>query len=290
MIQLPAMSRTAATWTYRSLWLLAMLFTFAMPLIILLRGDLQLGSVTFDATNRPSHPLVVVDGDVTLQEDMDYPLIVLGGNVYVDSTFRDDLIAVGGNIYLDRQALVGGNLVVVGGKVYRAPGAVVEGTIGATVHTWTDGQRVQRGFERLDLVSHVRLGLAFGLALLLLCLVIATVLPWAVVVTAATTRRYPIRSGLAGATGVVAVPFLLLPLTLSLVGLPLAILLSFGAIAVWLVGLAAAGFLVGQRVLRTRRPRTSFLREVIVGLAPILLFLAIPVVGPLMVGAIGILG
>ncbi|HUX88116.1 MAG TPA: hypothetical protein VMW65_14030 [Chloroflexota bacterium] len=290
MIQLPAVSRTAATWTYRSLWLLAMLFTLAIPLIILSRGDVQLGSVTFDAANRPSHPLVVIDGDVVLRESMDYPLIVLDGNAYVDGVLHDDLIAVAGNVFLTGRSTVGGNLVVVGGDVYRAPGAVVQGTIGATVNKWTIGQPTQRALDRLDLFSYVRLGLAFGFALLLLCLVVATALPWAVVITAATTRRYPIRSGLAGATGLIAVPFLLLPLGLSLVGLPLAMLLSLGALTVWLVGLAAAGFLIGQRVLGNQRQRTSFLREVIVGLAPILLFLAIPVVGPLLVGLVGVLG
>lgn len=290
--QLPTMSRSAATWTYRFLWLLAMLLTLAMPLVILLRGDVAIGSVVFDVGARPTHPLVVVDGDVTLRTTVSYPVIVVRGNVYVDGALNDDLIAVAGDVFLDPHSRVDGNLVVLGGKVYRAPGATVQGTVGATVRKW-DGRKVPsfRGtIGRVDLVRQVRLGFVSGLALLVLCLMLAVALPWSIVVTAATGRRYPIRSALAGTTGLLAVPFLLLPLALSLVGLPLAVLLSFGAILVWLAGLTAAGFLVGRRLVGRTRRQTALLRVMIVGLTPILLVLAVPFIGPLFVGAIGVLG
>ncbi|MGH2459917.1 MAG: hypothetical protein ACRDIY_13750 [Chloroflexota bacterium] len=290
MIQLPAISRGAAVWTYRSLWLAAVLLALAMPAMILLRGDLWLGPAAFDAASRPGHALVVVDGDVTLHDGMGYPLVVILGDVHVAGSTRDSLVVVDGNVFLERRAVVDDTIVVLGGRVFRAPGAVIQGTIGATVREWNGSPSASHSLDRVDLVQQVRLGLAAGLGLLLVCLVVVAVLPWSVVVTAATARRYPIRSGLAGLTGLLAMPFVVLPLTLSLVGLPLAILLGFGAVLIWLVGLTAAGFLVGRRILGSRPEQTSFLRVLIVGLAPILLALAVPVLGPLLVGAAGIVG
>jgi hypothetical protein len=115
-------------------------------------------------------------------------------------------------------------------------------------------------------------------------------LPWSIVVTAATTRYMPLRSALAALTGVVVVPLLALPLVLSLIGLPLALLLGLGAAVVWLVGLTAAGLLVGRWILNEGSRTHGYLRVVLVGLAPILLALAVPVLGPLFVGAIGFWG
>ena len=290
MIQPPAISRAAAVWTYRSLWLVAVLLAVAIPTMIFVRGDVWLGPASFDATNRPDHSLIVVDGNVTLREGMDYPLVVILGDVQVDGTLHDVLVVSGGNVFLRRQAVAEEAIVVLDGQVFRAPGAVILGTVGANVRTWTGERAVGRSLHRVDLLQQVQWGLAAGLGLLLVCLVVVAVVPWSIVVTAATARRYPIRSGLAGLTGLLAVPFVVLPLTLSLIGLPLAMLLSFGAVLVWLVGITAAGFLVGQKLLKKRREPSAFLRVLIVGLAPILLLLAVPVLGPLAVGAAGVLG
>lgn len=290
MIPFPAVSRSAAVWAYRSLWLLAVLLALAMPAMILLRGDVWLGSATFDATNRPNHSLIVVDGDVSLQEGMDYPLVVILGNVQIDGPMHDVLVTVGGNVFLGRHAVVDEAIVVLGGQVFRAPGAVIQGTVGANLRDWSEGQLIGRSIERVNLVRQVQLGLAAGLGLLLVCLVVVAAVPWSVVVTAATTRQYPIRSGLAGLTGLVAVPFVVLPLTLSLIGLPLAVLLSLGTVLTWLIGLTGVGFMLGRCLLGSRPEHTSYLRVLIVGLTPILLVLAVPVLGPLVVGVAGVLG
>jgi hypothetical protein len=63
-----------------------------------------------------------------------------------------------------------------------------------------------------------------------------------------------------------------------------------GALAVWLIGLAATGFLVGRRLLGPRSEKRGFFPVLVVGLSPILLLLAVPVLGPLVVGTIGVLG
>jgi hypothetical protein len=288
--QLPALSHQAATWSYRLLWLLAILLVGMMPLIIVARGEVRFGPAAFDYSNRLGHSLIVVDGDVTLRSGVDFPLVVILGDVTVDGVVNSDLVAVGGNVFLSHRADVEGDLVAIIGQVFKAPGATVRGTVGADVRDWTDPSQTTPPLEKVDLLRQVRFGLATGLGLLLLCLVVAAFLPWSIVVTAATARQFPIRSGLAAITGVVVVPLLLLPLILSLVGLPIALAISLGALAVWLIGLAAAGFLVGRRLLGAGSEKRSFFPVLVVGLSPILLVLAVPVLGPLVVGAIGVLG
>ncbi len=290
MIPPPVLGRDAASWIYRALWAVAILLVGAMPLVILARGEVWVGPASFDETRRLTHSLIVVGGDVSARAGVDYPLVVILGNVRIEGTIQDDLVTVGGNVFLDRHAVVEGALVTLIGQVYRAPGAVIQGTVGASVHEWTDQVPPNPPLDQVDLLRQVRLGLATGFGLLLICLVVAATLPWSIVVTAATARRYPIRSALAAITGVVVVPLLLLPLVLSLVGLPLAIVLSFGALVVWLVGLTAAGYLIGRRLLGDQRSKRGFLPVLVAGLAPVLLALAVPVIGPVLVGSIGLLG
>jgi hypothetical protein len=289
MMQLPTLRRSVLTWSYRTLWLVAVLLIGAMPLVLVGRGDIWLGPATFDDGTRPSHSLVVVDGDVAVRSGLDYPMVVLFGNVSVDGPVHGDVLTVGGNLFLDQHATVDGDLVTILGTMTRAPGAVVRGTLGGDVQVGI-APPVSPPIERVDLLRQVRLGLASAFALLLLCLVVATALPWSVAVTAATARRYPIRSSLGAVSGAVALPLLVLPLTLSLVGLPLAAVLALGAFVVWLIGLGAAGYLVGRRLVAPAGRNLGFFRVLIVGLAPILLALAVPVIGPIFVGSVGALG
>lgn len=290
MIAPPALSRSAAIWTYRLLWLAAILLIAAMPLIIVIRGEVWLGPAAFTPESPQLRPLIVIAGDVSVSGASVAPLIVLGGDATVDGVLSDDLVVIGGNIYLDRHAVINSSLVALIGQTYRAPDAQIQGAIGSAAHEWTNYPLTNRAIEQVDLIRQVRLGLAAGLGLLLLCLVIAAMLPWSIIITAATARYAPIRSALAAVTGLLAVPLLLLPLTLSLIGMPLAVLLSLGAVVVWLVGLTAAGFLIGRWLIGETAGQYGYLRVVVVGLAPILLSLAIPVLGPLFVGAVGFLG
>jgi hypothetical protein len=289
MIQAPVISRRAAIATYRILWLVAILLIFAMPVVIIARRDVWLGPATFDAAHPLTHPLILVGGDVTLSGGVDFPLVIVKGNLAVDGTVQDDVVVVDGNVSLTDRTVVDGDLVAVIGQIYRAPGATVHGLLGGTVRE-SDDNPISPPIKSVDLVSQVRFGLAIGLGLLLLCLCVAAVLPWSVVVSAATARRFPVRSTLAAVTAVVLIPLLLLPLILSLVGLPVAVVLSFGALAVWLVGLSAAGYLVGRWLLRRRAEPPGYLTALLVGLTPILLVLAVPLIGPVIVGGIGILG
>ncbi len=290
MIQTWLGGHGATTWSYRLLWLVAILLTIAMPLLIVARGDVWLGSLRIDQAHVANHSIIVLGGDVDVETTTEFPIVMAGGNLTVHGQIHNDVVVIAGNVILGATSVVDGDLVAIVGKVFRADGATVRGTLGGTVQTWSN-DAPPPPLEPVDLVRQIRLGLATGFGLLLLCLVVSAALPWSIVVTAATARRFPIRSALAAATSVVALPLLLLPLILSLVGLPIAVVIGFGAIAVWLVGLSAAGYLVGRRMIgRQRQPPRGFLLVSLVGLAPILLSLAIPVVGPVAVGLIGFLG
>ena len=289
MIHLGSISGNPSTWLYRGLWLVAILLACAMPLVIIARGNVAFGPAQFDQSHALDHSIIILGGDVAIDTTVAYPIVVVAGNLSVTGQVHSDVVVVGGNVFLGQSAVIDGDLVTIVGQVYRASGAAIRGTLGGTVHAWAN-EVPPPPLEQVDLIRQVRLGLATGFGLLLLCLVVSAALPWSIVVTAATARRFPIRSALAAATSVVALPLLLLPLVLSLIGLPVAVVIGFGAIVVWLVGLAAAGYLVGRRILVPANPPRGFLLVLIVGLAPILLILAVPVVGPLLVGTIGFLG
>ena len=289
MMHLGSVSRNPSAWMYRGLWLIAILLACAMPLLIIARGNVAFGAARFDQAHALDHSIIILGGDVAIDTTVSYPVVVVAGNLNVTGQVHSDVVVIGGNVFLGASSVIDGDLVTIVGQVYRASGAAIRGTLGGTVHEWPN-EIPPPPLKQVDLMRQVRLGLATGFGLLLLCLVVSAALPWSIVVTAATVRTFPIRSALAAATSVVALPLLLLPLVLSLIGLPVAVVIIFGAIAVWLVGLAAAGYLVGRRILVPANQPRGFLLVLIVGLAPILLILAVPVFGPLAVGTIGFFG
>src|SRR5579859_1223286 len=214
MIELPSLGHQATTWTYRVLWLIAILVAGAMPLVIVARGDVLLGPTRFDAGHALDHSAIILGGDVAIDTVVDYPVVIIGGNLTILGTVHNDVVVVGGNVFLGGSSLVDGDLVTIIGQVYRASGATIHGILGGTVNAWSN-ETPPPPLEHVNLIGQVRLGLAMGFGLLLLCLVISAALPWSIVVTAATARRFPVRSALAAATSVVALPLVLLPLVLS---------------------------------------------------------------------------
>lgn len=159
--------------------------------------------------------------------------------------------------------------------------------MGGALHNWSgrsvEHQRSLAGF----LLSTIRLGLAAGLALLLIGTCLAVVFPWQVVLISTTLRGSPIKSGVAGALSLITFVFLVVPLGLSLVGLPFALLLTGAAVLAWLFGLTAAAVLLGR--LLSRQPM-SLLWATAAGLVLLALGMAVPLAGPLTVAAVGLAG
>ena len=116
---------------------------------------------------------------------------------------------------------------------------------------------------------------------------LTVVFPWQIVLISSTLRASPLKSVGAGLACLVAFVFLVVPLGLSLAGLPFALLLSGAAFLAWLFGMAAAAVLVGRAAARGSVP---LLWATAAGLVILALVMAIPVVGPLSVSLAGLTG
>jgi hypothetical protein len=199
----------------------------------------------------------------------------------------DDLVAIGGRVFIHRGATVDGDVVSLLGGIYRAPGANISGRAGGAMTRWNGTSPViHRNLARF-LVNTVRLGMAAGLALLLIGTCLTIVFPWQIVLISTTLREAPIKSMVAGLLSLMAFVFLVVPLGLSLAGLPFALLLTGAAVLAWLFGLTAAAVLLGR--LLSRQP-VSLLWATAGGLVILAVSMAVPLAGPLVVALTGLIG
>ncbi len=84
--------------------------------------------------------------------------------------------------------------------------------------------------------------------------------------------------------------FLAVPLGLSLFGLPFALLLAVAAAAAWLVGLTGAAVTLGRYLARLRNHDAGLLWTVVSGMFAACFVIAIPWLGPILVGLAGVTG
>jgi hypothetical protein len=151
-----------------------------------------------------------------------------------------------------------------------------------------DGRSVRPGRSVTGLLANnVKLGLAAGLALLLIGTCLTIVFPWQVVLISSTLRGAPLKSAAAGVLCLLTFLFLVVPLGLSLAGLPFAVLLTGAGGLAWLFGLTASAVVLGRTL--SRRP-VSLVWATAAGLVLLALGLAVPVLGALLVAVIGLTG
>jgi hypothetical protein len=132
--------------------------------------------------------------------------------------------------------------------------------------------------------------LAAGLALLLICVCVSVAFPWQTIQVANTLYRDLVRSLVAGLMGLFLFAFLVVPLGLSLFGLPFALLLAVAGAGAWLLGLTAAAVVLGRRLARLRGHDAGLLWLVVSGMFALALAGAIPWIGILLVGLAGVTG
>src|SRR5207237_9185231 len=144
------------------------------------------------------------------------------------------------------------DVVAAGGRVLRADGSLVLGNVAGQELRWT-GSTI-RGEADLwaALLVRTRLAILGAAAGMLGAIAAVTLVPWLVVLTAATWRGAPLQSGLIGLAGLACGPLVIVPLALSLVGVPLAAILAMALVFCWWLGAASVGFLLGRRLLRLR--------------------------------------
>jgi hypothetical protein len=269
-----------------ALWLLLLCLSATLPLSALFHGVLYIGPTTLSSAGPLQRPVISLGANVDLPRGSRSVVVAIGGNIRVNGRAHDDLIAVGGSVYLRSHTRAHADVLAILGSVYKQQGAVVEGRAGGPLHPW-DGRTMREHNLLAALGNSIRLGLAAGIALLLVGTCLTVVFPWQIVLISSTLRASPLKSTGAGFAALLAFVFLVVPLGLSLAGLPFALLLSGAAFLAWLFGMAAAAVLVGRIVARGAVP---LLWATAAGLVVLAVVMAVPVIGPLTVSLAGLIG
>jgi hypothetical protein len=268
-------------------WLLLLGLSASVPLSAVFHGIVHVGTAPLVVDGSLSRPVISLGGDAVLPRGSRNIVVVVAGNIRAAGPIRDDLVALDGNVYLDRRSVVKRDVLSIIGDIYRAPQVRLDGRLGGALHTW-DGLSTPNPHRlRSTVTNSVKLGLAAGLALLLVGTCLTIVFPWQVILISSTLRSAPVKSVGAGATALIAFVFLVVPLALSLAGLPFALLLSGAASLAWLFGMTAAAVVLGSALARQGVP---LLWATSAGLIVLALVMAIPVVGPLAVTLTGLTG
>lgn len=230
-----------------------------------------------------SQPLTIEEGEVADQA------VSFGGPVFVEGEVRGDAVSMGSDVIVHSGGIVDGNAVSIGGAVHVDEGAIVRGdrvAIGprspgtaSVAHALGDGSPL--GFMR---------GIFRQLAVLL-CFAGAGVLvmglwPGNVDRVAVPIRERPFWYGIAGAILVGVFGFGSLILAMTLVGLPLAMLLSVVLAVAWLLGIVAVCKALGERFAFVERHGAwaAFLA----GAAVLALLSLLPWVGPVLMALVGL--
>lgn len=268
-------------------WLLLLGLSAAVPLSALFRGVIHVGTHPLTVPANVSKPVISFGSDVILPRGSRNIVVVVAGNIRASGPIRDDLVSVDGDVYLHHGTHITGDVLSIIGGIYRSSDLVTTGRLGGALHPWNDKAPMRHHRLRSTVTTSMRLGLAAGLALLLIGTCLTIVFPWQVVLISTTLRNAPVKSASAGATSLIAFVFLVAPLALSLAGLPFALLLAGAATLSWLFGMTAAAVVLGRSLARRGVP---LLWATSAGLFVFALVMAIPVVGPLTVTLTGLAG
>ena len=208
-----------------------------------------------------SGSLTVVGGTATLEENsvVHGDVLVMGGTLDVSGTIGGNLNVWGGSVALNSTAVIQGDLATFGGSVRRAAGAVIAGQMvqGIGVPSMSphlpNAVPMLRGgpfggvgqFLRWELET-----IGWALFLVLLGVIALLVAPQHIARISTTLAAEPALSfGLGLLTMIVAS----LVGALLLIALCLGVLVWLAALLALLVGWIAAGFWLGQRLLRALR-------------------------------------
>jgi hypothetical protein len=209
---------------------------------------------------------------------------LFGGDVQVDGTVRGSLVAYGGSIVLN--GVVGGDVDVGGGSLRIGPHAQIAGNV---------RYRVRSGQAHIDPAAHItgkvtslpvtnRWGLwhllwVFGF--LVLGAATVALVPRFMAEAAEILPLRPGRSALLGVGWAVLVPIAICVAAITIIGLPLALLMTAIYLALIFVGSIPFSIWLGQLLLssRARKGREGALINFLFGGFLLIIFGIIPIVG-----------
>jgi hypothetical protein len=238
---------------------------------------------------------VVYGGNLVVKGHVEKDAVAFGGNLDVYGRVEGDASAFNGNVILHPGSAVEGDVSAIGGNVIREDGSEVEGSIesfgGGNVGSVVAGQvkdTLKKEFRKAKVEAEdededhgagglpgflIRFAALFGLGFLG-----QLFMPTRMKELSSTLKEQPIKSGLVGFLGALALIPITVVLTITLIGIPVMVALLLVAALATVLGFTAVASEVGMRVpiLRGRKTQAVVLA---VGLIILLGLGAIPGVG-----------
>lgn len=205
------------------------------------------GNVELAATGSVARDFSVAGGDVDIRGPVGGTVHVGAGQVLVDSAIGGDVRVASGDLRLGPNARIAGRLIHHGARVARDPAAVIEGGV---------VERPRRAVRERTLV-HRSGGWWWTFGIVVLAAILAAAFPAEVRRVGGALRAHPGVTLFAGFVALICVPFAALILTITIIGLPIAlvVMLLYGLLL--LVGYAAAGVMLGDAALQRFRAQDA---------------------------------
>jgi hypothetical protein len=245
---------------------------------------------------------VVYGGNLAVRGSVEDDAVVFGGNLEITGHVAGDAHAFGGNVVLGPDAVVEGDVSAFGGSVLKQDGAQVAGSTesfgGAHIGRMVAGElkenlrdikkqtRAERDEAKAEEKEERRRGSGFATFLVWFAMLFGTgflgqlFFPTRMKQLGAEIRADPVRSGVVGVLGTLAMVPITVVLTVTLIGIPVMLALWVVAFLTTALGFAAVANEIGARVpmLRGRKTQAMVLA---LGLLILLVVGHIPVLGPL---------
>jgi hypothetical protein len=203
--------------------------------------------------------IVHFTGNITIEpnEQIRGNVVAISGNIDVKGTVYGDVTALAGNIRLHSGSFVSGNVTAIAGVIEQEEGAIVNGRI-------TSRERISGGY-RYSTPHHYNYDYRFNfqppspwqrfsgwllslLGLLALTAAAVAVFPNNLIAMKKGIEAEPLRLLGIGFLGWLALPVVLLALTLTVIGIPVAILLAICLPILVLIGIIVMALFTGQQL------------------------------------------
>lgn len=214
--------------------------------------------------------------------------VSFGGPVRVEGRVLGDAVSFGRDVVVANGAHVQGDAVSFGGKVIVEPGGAVDGDR----VSYSSATAPSSGLASITAASASEWARSITRKLVMLLafagagvLVVGT-FPRQIENIAEAIRQGPLRSGLLGAAVAVSATILTLVLCITLIGIPLAMVLSAVVVVGWLLGFVAFCQFAGDQLPIANEGVRRWL-AFLVGVMGLAFVSWLPVVGQLMLGAVG---